>query len=203
MKYDTTVKITDFDINWKKIKSACMTTISKEAGDKEPSHEWKRRLLLAEHSPIRRGTISWKWNTIPYAISTHFVRHHEGVEKWVGTSRADRTEIKDRSQRSQMDCVPMEMEANIQALINISAKRLCACADPTTIAYWKSVLTEIKQYDEDIYWACVPQCIRCGGCPEYKSCGFYEHFAKSLSIEEQTNMIKRYDKYNETRVDIN
>lgn len=203
MKYDTTVKITDFSIDWKKIKSACMTTISKEAGDKEPSHEWKRRLLLAEHSPIRRGTISWKWNTIPYAISTHFVRHHEGVEKWIGTSRADRTEIKDRSQRSQMDCVPMEMEANIQALINISAKRLCTCADPTTIAYWKSVLKEIKQHDEDIYWACVPQCIRCGGCPEYKSCGFYEHFAKNLSIEEQTNMIKRYDKYNETRVDIN
>lgn len=203
MKYDTTVKITDFSIDWKKIKSACMTTISKEAGDKEPSHEWKRKLLLAEHSPIRRGTISWKWESIPYAISTHFVRHHEGVEKWVGTSRADRTELKDRSQRSQMDCVPMEMEANIQALINISAKRLCLCADPTTISYWKSVLKEIKQYDEDIYWACVPQCIRCGGCPEYKSCGFYEHFAKNLSIEEQTNMIKRYDKYNETRVDIN
>ena len=150
MNFNTETIITDFDINWKKIKSACMTTISKEAGDKEPSHEWKRRLLLAEHSPIRRGSISWKWNSIPYAISTHFVRHHEGVEKWIGTSRADRTEIKDRSQRSQMDCVPMEMEANIQALINISAKRLCLCADPTTIAYWKSVITEIKKYDEDI-----------------------------------------------------
>ena len=46
-KYNTTVRITDFDINWKKIKSACMTTISKEAGDKEPSHDWKRKLLLS------------------------------------------------------------------------------------------------------------------------------------------------------------
>ena len=201
MEYDTTVKITDFNIDWKKIKSACMTTISKEAGDKEPSREWKRKLLLAEHSPIRRGTISWKWPSIPYAISTHFVRHHEGVEKWVGTQRADRTEVKDRSQRSQMDCIPMEMEANIQALINISAKRLCLCADPTTIAYWKNVLKEIKQYDEDIYWVCVPQCIRCGGCPEYKTCGFYDAFSKSLTIDEQTDMIKRYDKYNELRVD--
>ena len=199
MNFNTETIITDFNIDWKKIKSACMTTISKEAGDKEPSHEWKRRLLLAEHSPIRRGSISWKWNSIPYAISTHFVRHHEGVEKWVGTSRADRTEIKDRSQRSQMDCVPMEMEANIQALINISAKRLCLCADPTTIAYWKSVITEIKKYDEDIYWACVPQCIRCGGCPEYKTCGFYTNFAKSLSIDEQIDMIKRYNKYNDFR----
>ena len=42
-KYNTEVKITDFDVNWKKIKSACMTTISKEGGDKEPSHEWKRK----------------------------------------------------------------------------------------------------------------------------------------------------------------
>ena len=197
MNYNTEVTITDFDINWKKIKSACMTTISKEAGDKEPSHEWKRRLLLAEHSPIRRGTISWKWKTIPYAISTHFVRHHEGVEKWVSTSRADRTDVKDRSQRSQMDYVQMEMEANIQALMNISFKRLCTCADPTTRAYWKEVVEAIKEYDEDIYWACVPQCIRCGGCPEYISCGFYDQFVKNLTLEEQINMQKRYDKYNE------
>ena len=197
--YNTEVKITDFDINWKKIKSACMTTISKEGGDKEPSSEWKRKLLLAEHSPIRRGTISWKWYSIPYAISTHFVRHHEGVEKWVSTSRADRTEIKDRSQRSQMDCVQMEMEANIQALINISAKRLCTCADPITRTYWKNLLLAIKEYDEDIYWACVPQCIRCGGCPEYKSCGYYDIFVKDLSLEEQIDMKKRYNKYNEKR----
>ena len=170
--------ITDYDIDWKKIKSACMTTISKEAGDKEPSSEWKRKLLICEQSPIRRGSISWKWDQIPYAISTHFVRHHEGVEKWVGTQRADRTEIKDRSERSQMDMVPMEMEANIQALINISLKRLCTCADPLTRKYWQSVLEAIKEYDEDIYWACVPQCIKSGGCPEYKTCGFYDALTK-------------------------
>ena len=176
-----------------------MTTISKDAGDQEPSHEWKRRLLLAEHSPIRRGTISWKWDAIPYAISTHFVRHHEGVEKWVGTQRADRTEVKDRSERSQMDTIPMEMEANIQALINISAKRLCTCADPTTREYWKWVLKEIKQYDEDIYWACVPECVRCGGCPEYKPCGFYEKLMEDATLEEQKTLKLRYDRYNQFR----
>ena len=88
--------ITDFDINWMKIKSACMTTISKQAGSKEPPKTWKRKLLMCQHSPLRRGSISWKWEEIPYCISTHFVRHHVGCEKWIGTSRADRTEIKDR-----------------------------------------------------------------------------------------------------------
>ena len=191
-------RVTDFDIDWMKIKSACMTTISKEAG-KEPTQEWKRRLLLCEHSPIRRGTISWKFDEIPYCISTHFVRHHEGVEKWVGTERADRTEIKDRSQRSQMDMVPMEMEANIQAIINISRKRLCTSAEPLTIKYWKAVLEAIKEYDEDIYWACVPECVRCGGCPEYNSCGYYDNLMKDAEPEEQRVLKLRYDRYNKFR----
>ena len=50
-----------------------------------------------------------------------------------------------------MNYVPMEMDANIQALINISAKRLCTCADPTTRKYWEAVLEAVKEYDEDIY----------------------------------------------------
>lgn len=189
--------ITNFNINWLAIKSACMTTISKQAG-KEPSKEWKRKLLVCQHSPIRRGTISWKWDEIPYCISTHFVRHHEGCEKYVGTSRADRTEIKDRSQRTQMDCVPMEMDANIQALINISEKRLCKCADPLTTAYWESLLEEIKQYDEDIYWACVPSGIAHGSCTEpFGDCRICNHILEQISPEDRMDIMKRYDAYHD------
>ena len=175
-----------------------MTTISKQAGDKEPPQEWKRKLLICEHSPIRRGCISWKWEEIPYAISTHFARHHEGCEKFVGTERADRTGV-DRESRSQMNCIPMEMDANIQALINISMKRLCTSADPTTRDYWRAVLEAIREYDEDIFWACVPQCVRCGGCPEYTNCGFYDALMKDAEPEIQRTLKLRYDKYNEWR----
>ena len=129
-----------------------MTTISKEAGSKEPSQEWKRKLLLCEHSPIRRGEISWKWEAIPYAISTHFVRHHIGCEKFVATEREDRTGVP-REERSQMNPVMMEMDANIQSLINISRKRLCTCADPTTRKYWQAVLEAVKEYDEDMVYS--------------------------------------------------
>ena len=197
-KYDTSVKITDFNIDWMKIKSGCMTTISKDAGTKEPSQEWKRKLLLCEHSPIRRGEVSWKWEAIPYAISTHFARHHEGCEKFIATEREDRTNVP-REERSQMNPVMMEMDANIQALINISAKRLCTSADPTTRKYWKAVLEAIREYDEDIYWACVPQCVRCGGCPEYTNCGFYENLMKDEPMEVQRSLVKRYDAYNAKR----
>ncbi len=194
--YDTKTKITDFNVDWMRIKSACMTTISKKAG-KTPNDEWKRKLLICRHSPIRRGSISWEWDSIPYAISTHFARHHEGCEKFIGTERSDRTGI-DRSQRGQMDYVPMEMDANIQALINISEKRLCTCADPTTRKYWEAVLEEIRKYDENIYWSCVPQCVRCGGCVEpFSDCKFYENLMKDATKEEQMNVMKRYDIYNE------
>lgn len=195
MKIKTT--ITDFDIDWKKIKSACMVTVSKKAGDKEPSSDWKRKLLVCRHSPIRRGTVSWKWEEIPYCISTHFVRHHEGVEKWVSTSRADRTNI-DRSERTQMDPVQMEMEANIEALLNISERRLCTCADPTTRKYWQAVVNAIKEYDEDIHWAMVPQCVAHGGCVEpFSDCQFYNNLMKDVPVEDQMNVIKRYDIYQE------
>ena len=200
-KYNTEVKITDFDIDWMKIKSACMTTISKEAGDKEPSSSWKRKLLLAEHSPIRRGCISWKWQEIPYYVSTHFARHHEGCEKFVGTERTDRTGV-DRETRSQTNPVPMEMDANIQALINISCKRLCTCADPATREYWKQVLLAIKEYDEDIFWACVPQCIKSGGCPEFYPCGFYDGLMKDADSETLKTPVLRYNKYNEWRNEV-
>lgn len=195
---DKKARITNFDVNWLKIKSACMTTISKEAG-KEPNKDWKRKLLICQHSPIRRSMVSWKWDEIPYAISTHFARHHEGCEKFVGTSREDRTGV-DRSQRSQMDCVPMEMDANIQALLNISEKRLCMSADRTTRKYWEGVIEAIQEHDEDIAWAMVPQCVRCGSCVEpFSDCHFYENLMNGHTLEEQQDIMKRYDIYNEVR----
>jgi len=191
--------ITDFNVDWLKIKSACMTTISKKAG-KEPSQEWKRKLLICQHSPLRRSMISWKWEEIPYCISTHFVRHHVGCEKFVGTSRADRTDIKDRSQRSQMDCVPMEMDANIQAILNMSEKRLCNCADPLTMKYWESVIEAIKEYDEDIYWACVPSGIAHGGCTEpFSDCHMCDVILEQMDPEDRLDIMKRYDEYNKHR----
>lgn len=192
-------RITNFEVNWLKIKSACMTTISKQAG-KEPNQEWKRKLLICQHSPIRRSIISWKWDEIPYCISTHFARHHEGCEKFVGTSRADRTDVKDRSERSQMDCVPMEMDANIQAILNISEKRLCKSADPLTTEYWEEVLNAIKEYDEDIYWACVPSGIAHGGCTEpFGDCRICNNILEKMTPEERMDIAKRYDAYNEYR----
>ena len=183
---------------WSEVLDACRATVSKKFLNKEPSKEFKKALVICEHSPLRTIWVKWRWQGLPSYIATHFARHHIGCEKFIATSREDRTGVP-REERSQMDYVRMEMDANIQALINISRKRLCTCADPTTRQYWKSLLEEVKKYDEDIYWACVPECIRTGSCPEYQSCGFYEAFSKQLTPEEQMNIHARYDKYYQMR----
>lgn len=191
-------EILEYNVNWNSIKRACMRTIGKDAGDKEPPETWKKKILICRHSPIRKGWITWKWSDIPYAISTHFARHHEGAEKYISTSRADRTEIKDRSQRSQMDSVSMEMDANIEALLNISERRLCTCADPTTKAYWEDLKHVIETYDDDIAWAMVPAGIRHGGCTEpFSSCHLCNDIIMSMPEEDRIDPAKRYDAYNE------
>lgn len=94
----------------------------------------------------------------------------------------------------------MEMDANIEGLINIAGRRLCTCADPTTREYTEDLREQIEKYDDTIAWAMVPQCVRAGGCCEpFSQCKHYENFAKTLSKEEQMDLITRLDKYNEYR----
>lgn len=50
-------------------------------------------MLLAEHSPIRKLIISWKWYDLLSWVSVHLVRHKFGVDHWVRTQRTDRTGI--------------------------------------------------------------------------------------------------------------
>ena len=191
-------KVVNFNVDWFAIKDACMHTIGKEAVA-EPSSEWKRTLLICRHSPIRRSLISVKWEEIPSYVSTHFCRHSVGVTPYVSTSREDRTGVP-REERKQTDMVSMQMDMNIQSLFNIMEKRLCKCSDINTIKYAKGLAEAIKEYDEDIYWACVPQCVRCGGCVEpFSNCNFYSNLMKDHTLEEQQNVMKRYDIYNEYR----
>ena len=191
--------IKNFNVNWLDIKNACRQTVSMGDSKLEPASEWKRKLLICRHSPIRIGSVLWKSEDVPFYVMGHIVRHNVGCTPFVSTSREDRTGIP-RNERKQTDFVDMQMIANIEALINISERRLCTCADPTTKKYWESVLEAIREYDEDIFWACVPQCIRCGACVEpFSDCRFYENFSKNLTPEQQTDIMARYDAYNAYR----
>ena len=162
--------------SWKRVLNAARRTIGKKPVDKEPSNSWKAKLLLAEHSPIRLLEFDWTWGEIQQWVTTHLVRHHEGCEKFVHTQRVDRNpelEGLSRDELPQGLLNDMDMTANAQALINISRKRLCACASKETREAWKQVKEAIREVDPIMADKMVPECIYRGFCPEFiNPCGY-------------------------------
>ena len=148
------------------------------SGTGEPSSSWKRRMLLAEHSPIRKLHISWKWIDIISWVSVHFTRHKFGIEHFVQTQRTDRTGQK---RGSQNDLIQHECEANAQAIINISRKRLCNKASAETRQAWIDMLDELYAEQPELVSVCVPDCVYRGHCYEYDSCGY--HLTKNFKTE--------------------
>lgn len=168
------VKLIGTKGTWRDIADSARTTIGLDAGCGEPSYNWKRRMLLCEHSPIRKLIICWKWFDLKYWVSVHFVRHKFGIEHWVSTQRTDRTSV-NRDELPQDAYVMHECEANAQTIINMSRKRLCNQASPETREAWQEVLKCcVKSTKPELYSVCVPDCIYRGWCFEYKSCGYHK-----------------------------
>lgn len=177
------VKLLGTSGTWRDIANSARTTIGLEAGDKEVSSEWKKRMLLCEHSPIRKLKVSWKWKELPYWVSTHFVRHKYGVEHWVSTQRTDRKGI-DRNLLQQDSEVIHEAEANAQAIISISRRRLCQCASVETRTAWLEFLGTLVASEPELYAVCVPDCVYRGHCYEYTTCGYSETPAYQKQLEK-------------------
>ena len=75
--------------NWIRVVNAARRTWGKKPMTKEPSDKFKKKILLAEHSPIRLLEYDFTWEDIRQWVTTHIVRHHEGCEKFVHTQRTD------------------------------------------------------------------------------------------------------------------
>lgn len=158
-------------INWRSVLNAARTTVGKKNLEKDPSSNWKKKILLAEHSPIRLIIVNWKWSGIKYWVSVHFVRHKIGIEHFVKTQRSDRTGV-ERDGAPQDALVDHECVANAQSIINISRKRLCFQASLETREAWKLFIDNLRDQEPDLYSVCVPECIYRGFCVEPNSCGY-------------------------------
>ena len=127
------------------------------------------------------------WEDIQQWVTAHFVRHHEGCEKFVHTQRTD---VNEKLKGLNIDELPqgllndMDMTCNAQSFINISRKRLCyGCASKETREAWELVIEYLKEIDPILAEKCVPECIYRGFCPEKKRCCGYvntEAYKKQL-----------------------
>ena len=167
---------------WRMVADAARTTIRQDEGTKEPTSKWKKRILLAEHSPIRKLMFNWKWIDLPYWVSVHFVRHKYGIEHFVSTQRSDRTGD-DREGKRQDAPVMHECQANAAEVMFISRRRLCSQASPETRAAWRLVIDEIAKVEPEVAACCVPECVYRGFCPEFKPCGYCGSDAWKKAVE--------------------
>lgn len=181
------VKLTDIKGSWTEVVNRARTTVGKEELEKEPSDTFKRKILRAEHSPIRSLIYCFKITNLKSWVATHFVRHHVGVEKWVRTQRSDRTGV-NRDELPQGAEVEMEIEANAQALINMSRKRLCSQASAETREVMEAIKKEVEKKDPIMAEVMVKECVYRGYCPEMWSCGYDKTEKFKEEVEKYRNI---------------
>ena len=163
------------DDDWRRVKNHCRTTDNKGFTEKDPTDEFKRKLLISEHSPTRLLEFDWTWEKIPYWVSTEWSRHK--FEKFISTQRDDR--LRDeipRGKKPQDAPVNFDGYANMQNLIDAWRKRLCHMAtdEARNLAEdFKITLNKTHPNESDML---VPNCVYRGGCPEFKTCGLWLRF---------------------------
>lgn len=185
--------------NWTLIKNACRTTVRKKFTDNKATDNFKKKLLISEHSPIRLFEVYWKWDGIPYFISTEWSRHR--FEKFISSQRNDRQDQYDRNAARQDAPVTFDGFANMQNLIDAWRKRLCcqATKEARELAEdFKVKLHETHPFEANVL---VPSCVYRDGCPELTPCGFFNKFLKYFNENHSDKMLTdiqdRYDVYNE------
>ena len=169
--------------SWERVLNAARKTVGKRPISKEPSDSFKKKILLAEHSPIRLLEYDISLEDVKQWVTVHLVRHHEGCEKFVHSQREDRREFDiPRDALPQGSLNDMDMTCNAQALINISRKRLCSCASKETREVWQQVKDEITKIDPVLASKMVRECVYRGFCPEFDRCCGY-CFTKNFKQE--------------------
>ena len=196
MKFDNTIFNRILD-DWVIVKNHCRRTMNKEFTDKVPTDDFKKKLLISEHSPIRILEFDWSWKNIPYWVSTEWSRHK--FEKYISSQRNDRQENYDRNSARQDAPVNFDGFANMQNLIDAFRKRLChqATDEARELAEnFKKELSKTHKLEADVL---VPNCVYRAGCPEPKCCGYWQKFLRwcNENSKDIHTIQDRYNSYNE------
>lgn len=183
--------------DWQEVVDDCRATVKKSPLGKEPSTDFKKAILLAEHEPIRRIEIKFRWRGIPYWIAMHWKTHI-----WPGrvdSQRNDRQSRYNREKAPQDAPVDFIGDPNTQHLIDTMRKRLCRMASPETRGYAEDLKRTTHDIEElrEVSEVMVPNCVYRCGCPEPNTCGLWQAWMKKTGGRIGTSYIQdRYDVYN-------
>lgn len=171
------------DADWARCYMLALNTVGKKYVDCTTTESWKSKMLKCRHSPIRTLMFTIRM-TIPYYVSTHFVRHKIGVEHYVQSQRNDRQSNYDRETAPQGAMVSHIMELDASTLLNMSNVRLCGMADSTTRYVMTLICKAIEATNPEFKGHLKPMCEHLHECPEFKSCGYWENKVNKIQYNE-------------------
>jgi len=175
--------------SWTDVLNAARFTQRKNPRSGEPSVAWKKKIIKAEHSPLRCLMFNIDFYDIPNYVSVHLVRHIH-AQPFVSTSRPDIDGKQiPREEQKKIDPVNMRLFLNAQEIINISKVRLCNKAETETRKIWNQVIEELRKIEPELANACVPSCFYRGFCPEFKSCGVADSEIFGLALIDHINSL--------------
>lgn len=158
------------EIDWMAAKQRALVTVGLTAKN-APSLEWKRKILAARHSPIRRLRFSFLLEGIPSWVSVHLVRHIH-AQPYVRSQRNDRQDAYDRTKAPQDAPVSMIWDMNAEELMVIANKRLCRQASQETQEVVAGMCRAVLEKCPEFEGFLVPMCQYHGGvCHEMHPCG--------------------------------
>lgn len=200
------------DTPWSRALNAARRTIGKPPLNKEPSDNWRKMVIMAEHSPIKLVEYLISFKDLRQWVGVHLLRH-EHMLPFIHSQRVDRREDIDSLTERVMSIIEEDVKSdesfnkrdylfqgepndqdfvvNAQTLINISRKRLCHCASKETREAWVAVKEAIKEFDPIMASFMVPNCIYRSRCPEMNTCGYYKTDKFKKELDEYWNLINR------------
>lgn len=156
---------------WLGVKQRCLVTVGKKKVINQPDMEWKRKILLARHSPIRYLRFSFLLEGIPSWVSVHLCRHIH-AQPYVKSQRNDRQSDYDRRKAPQDALVDMIWDLGAEELLIVSNKRLCNQASKETREAVQMMCWLVEQKCPEFKGLLVPMCEYNGNvCHEMYPCG--------------------------------
>ena len=154
--------------DWIACKERALVTVGLKVKT-PPTEEWKRAILKARHSPIRRLRFSFYLEDIPYFVSVHLCRHIHS-QPYVRSQRNDRQDNYDRTKAPQDAPINMIWDMNAEELMVIANKRLCNQASAETREVVRLMCQEVLKTNPEFEQFLVPMCEYVGECKEMKPC---------------------------------
>jgi thymidylate synthase ThyX len=155
--------------DWIACKERALVTVGLNVKN-APDESWKKSILKARHSPIRRLRFSFKLEGIPSWVAVHLVRHVH-AQPYVRSQRNDRQSNYDRTKAPQDAPVDMIWDMNAEELMVIANKRLCRQASDKTRELVRMICDEVVKTNPEFADFLVPMCQYVGECKEMYPCG--------------------------------